>query len=81
MEEENDDDDVDMEDCDNDTCESPMIKAFTNTLKSLENAIEIPMDKKMFEEENDRCFIIKDALVDFCKMNPIDVTCIVAYMR
>ena len=36
MERENDSDDVDMEDCEKNTCESPMIEAFTNTLNSLE---------------------------------------------
>ena len=43
--------------------------------------IRIPVEKEMFGDNTTECYVFKQDLVDLCEMQPLDVTCIKAYMR
>lgn len=59
-----------------------LITAFTHNLFIMKtNQITIPLEKEMFGEDKGQCYVFKNDLLDFCALKPLDVTCIVAYMR
>lgn len=58
------------------------VELFTSTLRNLNiDGISIPMHFEMFGEENTECFVFKKDLLELCAMEPVDITCVVAYMR
>ena len=59
-----------------------IIDAFTQTLESMDTSqIMIPIGEEIFGDQNLVSYVFKNDMFDFCKMQPMDVTCIIAYMR